>query len=351
VKGFFPVGRKSFSLPQEIPLLDIATINHELSRSELVRPRKVISQTRRRVLVHGLTYFGEVFSEFMSGDGWEFVYYPDNGLGNLVAMGNELRRCDLVYQIGGRVTVGKFLSAAKLLRKDRIVMHWVGSDTLEAQAALNSGRCERWVLNAIHHWADSPWILDELREMGVGCEYVPLPSPRISNSSAPLAEEFKVLVYVPSVECSELYGLDKILEAARALPEIQFELVGLRDGPLEFPPANIRFHERVSDLNEYYKQATVMWRPTRHDGLSWMVCEALGYGRHVLWSYPLPGCRLVRSACEAISQIQELRRLHCAKKLKVNCEGAAFVSTGDFFPPNFKRTILDHLDKLLVPAE
>jgi Glycosyl transferases group 1 len=308
----------------------------------------IVSQTRRRVLVHGLTYFGQAFSEFMSGDGWEFVYYPDSGLANLVAMGTALRRCDLVYQIGGRVTVGKFLSAARLLRKDRIVMHWVGSDTLEAQSVASSRRCEPWVLNSIHHWADSPWILKEVRELGVGCEYVPLPSPRISNSLAPLPEEFKVLVYVPSVECSELYGLDKILEVARTVPDVPFELVGLRDGPPQSPPKNIRFHARVPDLTEYYKQATVVWRPTRHDGLSWMVCEALAHGRHVLWSYPFPGCTLVRSTSEAIAEIQDLRQLHRAHKLNVNCEGAAFISAGDFFPANFRRNILGHLENILV---
>lgn len=308
-------------------------------------------QSRRRVLVHGLTYFGEVFSDFMSGDGWEFVYYPDSGVANLVAMGNALRRCDLVYQIGGRVTVGKFLSAARLLRKDRIVMHWVGSDALEAQSVVSSGRCEPWVLNSIDHWADSTWILKEVRALGVGCKYVPLPSPRVSNSCTPLPDEFKVLVYVPSVECSELYGLDKILEAARTLPDVRFELVGLRDGPLESPPENIRFHERVPDLFEYYKQATVVWRPTRHDGLSWMVCEALGHGRHVLWSYPFPGCTLVRSTSEAIAEIRNLHQLHCAQKLNVNCEGAAFISTGDFFPANFKRNILCHLEKILVSSQ
>jgi hypothetical protein len=297
-----------------------------------------------------LTYFGQAFSEFMSGDGWEFVYYPDSGVANLVAMGNALRRCDLVYQIGGRVTIGKFLSAARLLRKNRIVMHWVGSDTLEAQSVVSSSGCEPWVLNSIRHWADSPWILKEVKELGVGCEYVPLPSPRISNSLAPLPEEFKVLVYVPSVECSELYGLDKILEVARTVHDVPFELVGLRDGPLKSPPENIRFHARVPDLTEYYKRATVVWRPTRHDGLSWMVCEALAHGRHVLWSYPFPGCTLVRSTSEAIAEIQDLRQLHRAQKLNVNCEGAAFISAGDFFPANFKRNILGHLENILVSS-
>src|SRR6266403_1239163 len=40
----------------------------------------------------------------------------------------------------------------------------------------------------------------------------------------------------------------------------------------------------------FYKRASVVWRPVRHDGLSFMVLEALGHGRHVLWTYEFPGC-------------------------------------------------------------
>src|SRR5215470_13704824 len=116
----------------------------------------------RRVLVHGLVYFGDVFADFMTGDGWEFKYYPDKGLGNLAAMTNALRQCDLVYQIGGRVTIGKFLRTAKLFGKDRIVMHWVGSDTLDQKEAAAAGKSDPWVLKTIRHWADSEWIHKEV---------------------------------------------------------------------------------------------------------------------------------------------------------------------------------------------
>jgi hypothetical protein len=308
-------------------------------------------QSRRRVLVHGLAYFGEIFSEFMSGDGWEFVYYPDRGLTNLVAMSNALRRCDLVYQIGGRVTIGKFLGAAKLFRKNRIVMHWVGSDSLQAKSAVSLGKRDPWVLNSIHHWADSTWILDEVRNLGVGCAYVPLPSPRIPDKLEALPAEFTVLVYVPSVKCAELYGLDLIQEAAKALPDVRFELVGLRDGPLKSHPGNIRVHPRIPDLTDFYRKSTIVWRPTRHDGLSWTVCEALGHGRHVLWSYPFPGCTLVRSASAAVSEIRKLQGLHATRELQVNREGASFISKSNFCPATFRRNIRCHLEKILTSAE
>src|SRR5215467_1048558 len=164
----------------------------------------------RRVLVHGLDYFGPALASFLSGEDWEFQYFPDKGVGNIAAMTNALRKCDLVYQIGGRITVGKFLRAAKLLGKSRIVMHWVGSDVLEHQEAAAAGRSNPWVLNEVHHWADSEWISREVTELGVHCDSVPLPSTKAPVCPWPLPREFSVLVYVPSVKNSDLYGLDMI---------------------------------------------------------------------------------------------------------------------------------------------
>src|ERR1700690_2639951 len=83
------------------------------------------AQVTRRVLVHGLVYFGRIFADFMTDDEWEFCYYPDEGLGNLGRMLREVATCDLVYQLGGRVTEGKFLKIAHALGKKHIVMHWL----------------------------------------------------------------------------------------------------------------------------------------------------------------------------------------------------------------------------------
>jgi hypothetical protein len=297
--------------------------------------------------VHGLVYFGEVFADFMTGEGTTFRYYPDRGVRNLVSMANELRNCDLVYQIGGRVTIGKFLRAAKLLGKKRIVMHWIGSDVLEQREALAAGKLDPWVLKTVHHWADSEWIAREVSALGVSCELVPLPSVRVPESPSPMPKQFRVLVYMPSLESSELYGLDMILEVARKLPEIQFELVGLREGSIPDPPANLNVHRRIPNLCEFYKRASVVWRPTRHDGLSWMVCEALGHGRHVLWSYPFPGCIQVNSAFDACTQISRLYRSHQEKNLPINQAGVSFVAESEYHPQCFRNKIRSRVASIL----
>lgn len=305
----------------------------------------------RRVLVHGLVYFGEVFADFMSGDGWEFQYFPDQGLGNLAAMTNALRNCDLVYQIGGRVTIGKFLTATRLLGRHRIVMHWVGSDTLDQRPDADNGKTDSWIRKGIHHWADSEWIRGEVSSLGISSELVPLPSPRVPENPLPLPSEFCVLVYVPSVERSELYGLDSILEVAKRLPQIRFELVGLRDGPIpnEIAP-NLRSHRRMPHLDEFYRRASVVWRPARHDGLSWMVLESLGYGRHVLWTYAFPGCIQSTSVSEAAAHLLRLYNLHQGRGLQLNTEGLSFMANSEYSPKSFKPRILSRLEEIIASS-
>jgi hypothetical protein len=275
----------------------------------------------RRVLVHGLPYFGQAFAEVMNGDGWEFSFYPDRGVANLAALGRALARCDIAYQIGGRVTVGKFLRAAKLLHKKHIVMHWAGSDVLEEKGFVGLGKSDPWVMNGIRHWAECGWMVSEVEQLGLTCECVPLPCSTLPKQASPLPVKFSVLVHMPSPEVGYLYGLDRILQVAASLRHIPFELVGLKSGHIENAPHNLRIHGRVPDLAEFYQRATVVWRPVRHDGLSFLVREALGHARYVLYTYPFQGCIQVSDANDAQREILRLYDLHQRDLLQPNSLG------------------------------
>lgn len=301
----------------------------------------------RRVLVHGLIYFGDMFAELMNGDGWDFRYYPDSGLRNFAAMASALGRCDLAYQIGGRVTIGKFLRVAKLLGKEKIVMHWVGSDVVDERPDVAEGLTASWVTKTLNHWAETDWTLREVKSLGVPCELVPLPSSRVPEAPSPLPERFSVLVYMPAVSRASLYGLDRILEAARALPDVLFELVGLKEGPIPNPPTNLRIHARIPNLTDFYRRASVLWRPVRHDGLSFMVLEALGHGRHVLWTYPFPGCIQVDSAPDACTEIRRLHDLHRQRRLELNSAGIEALKHRGYLPQFLKREIRGRLERIL----
>lgn len=309
--------------------------------------RRLHKNGTRRVLVHGLAYFGDIFADFMSGDGWEFRYYPDAGIRNFASILCELTSCDVVYQLGGRITRGKFLRVAHALQKKRIVMHWMGSDVLDDQEAALAGRADPWVVHELHHWAESDWMVREVRGLGAPCQLVPFPSALVPESPSPLPEKFSVLVYMPTIERAQLYGLDRILQVARELPQISFELVGLRDGPIVDAPCNLRIHGRVADLRNFYQQSTVMWRPVRHDGVSWMVLESLGHGRHVLWTYPFPGCLRVEGASDARDELLRLYQLHKNGDLGINEAGVRFIATGGYHPHISKAQILGRLERIL----
>ena len=304
-------------------------------------------KSTRRVLVHGLAYFGRLFADFMTGDGWEFRFYADREIGRLPAMARALYKCDLAYQIGGRVTIGRFLRAAKTLGKRKIVMHWIGSDTLSERHVVEEGKASPWVVEQIHHWADSVWLLDEVQALGVRADLVPLPSPLVPQQPTPMPNEFAVLVYAPDAEAARLYGLDRILEVVASLPHIRFELVGLRNGTLPSPPPNLRVQGRLPNLAEVFRSTSVLWRPARHDGLSFMVLEALGHGRHVLWSYPFPGCAWVRTAAEAREEILRLHALHQEGRLEMNYAGPQGLREHGYMPAQLKSAIRTRLETIL----
>jgi hypothetical protein len=300
----------------------------------------------RKILVHGLPYFGELFVNLMNGEGWDFRFYPDSGIGNLTRMLTSLMACDVAYQIGGRVTLGKFLRAAKWLRKNKIVIHWVGTDTIDERLAFASGKVDQWVRLKLTHWAETPWLSHEVNQLGTSCDVVPLPGALLPERPAPLPRDFSVLVYLPDASLGVLYGLDSILRVAQQLPQVQFELVGLAKGSINEPPSNLRIHGHVRNMTEFYQRSTVVWRPVKHDGLSFMVLESLAHGRYVIWSYAFPGCIHAGSDEEARDQIVRLHQMHSDGRLHLNEVGLQIVRE-KYLPQNLKEQILLRLEKLL----
>jgi hypothetical protein len=287
-----------------------------------------------------------MFAEMMSGDGWEFRFYSDEGIRDLVAMTHYLRSCDLAYQIGGRISFGKFLRVARLLGKEKIVVHWVGSDATLARKEAAEGKLEPWITERLHHWSDSQQVIQEMQAIGLNCEPIPLPSRWIPDEPSPLPYEFSVLVFVPDAARGELYGLDMILQVAKALPAVNFVLVGLKAGTVPDPPSNLQIHGHLPDLTEFYRRASVLWRPVRHDGLSCMVLEALGHGRHVLWTYAFPGCVRVTEAEEARAEIERLHHLHRHGQLEMNRTGARMIAE-KYAPQVVKKQILSRLTEIV----
>jgi hypothetical protein len=301
----------------------------------------------RRVLIHGLSYFTKQFPDVLKREGWDIRCYTHHSVAHLASMSFQLHRCDLAYTWGGRISMGKFVSSARLLQKKKLVMFWCGSDVLEARKEFDAGiRPDPWIAARIH-WAGAPWLADEVRSMGLACEYVPSTWVPILERPCPLPQRFSVLTYLPDANQASLYGVDRVLEVAQRLPEVAFTIIGLRPGQTIAVPKNVRFREWVSDMTPIYGSATVVWRPVRHDGLSFMALEALAHGRHVIWSYPFMGALVARNETAARIEIQRLHDLHDSGKLEINRAGMKFVQE-NFSPTRIRDGILSRWEEIIA---
>lgn len=299
-----------------------------------------------RVVVHGLPHFCQKLSGLLQGEGWDVRYHSQQSAAALATLANDLRRCDLAYTWGARVSMGKFLWAARCFGKENLVMLWSGSDIFFAREEHAAGKLEPWIARKIH-WAVSPWLAEEVRALGLRCEWVQASFVQPPAKVVPLPEKFSVLAYVPDREKSKLYGWDQIVEVAGALRSIQFNVVGLQPGvTLEAPP-NVKLHGWAKDLTPYLQRATVLWRPVGHDGLSFMVLEALAQGRHVLYSYPLPGCVEVKTASAAARELKRLQELHDSQVLSVNESGMRSTAK-DFSPQKVRADLLRRWEEIIL---
>ena len=124
----------------------------------------------------------------------------------------------------------------------------------------------------------------------------------------------------------EFYGGDVILEAARRLPGVRFDVVGTTDAPERQSPPNVRWHGWVTDMPRFYANATVVVRIPRHDGLGETVVEGLLNARHVLYTHEVPHVRTVRpaSAETVVTALVALRDDHLAHRLEPNLAGRVY---------------------------
>jgi hypothetical protein len=309
---------------------DVEVGSHDSGGRVLVKKnalaRREINNAQRsrrpyRVVVHGLPHFCEKLPGLLRNEMWDVRFHAQHSPIGLAALVADLRRCDLAYTWGGRISMGKFLWAARFLGNKKTIILWCGSDVLDAQKGLAHGGIDPWIAERTH-WAVSPTLAEEVRSLGLNCEYVQASFVSPIACPKPLPQKFSVLVFLPTAERTALYGWDRVIDVARELPSVEFKLVGLRDITPPPAPPNVIVHHWIADLTAMYEQSTVLWRPVRHDaGISFMVLEALSHGRHVLYTYPFPGCFQADGVESSRRQIERFLSLHNAGALRLNQDG------------------------------
>lgn len=278
-----------------------------------------------RIAIGGLPYFGRRMAELLSGDGWQARYLETRGWRPLPALQAlaYTRRADLLYQLGGQIERFSRPHALLTLAPRPCVMHWTGSDVLHAARATAQGRAAARLRDGCVHWAGAPWLAEELARIGVRAEWVPHSTVDASATVPPLPDgPFTVLTYLrPGRE--EFYGARAVRRVAASLPDAQVLVAGCER--LADAPGNVRCLGWVEDMGPVYARCHALLRMTEHDGLAFMVQEALAHGRYAVWNHPFPGAIEAGDAEAACVGLGELAEQHHSGCLLPNVSGAEHV--------------------------
>lgn len=277
----------------------------------------------RKAVVVGFDYYGDFLCNLINqqSDTWRLRYYPPTRFGTLRAVMATLG-ADAVIAFGGPGPNMAIVEAARW-RNIPVIVLWAGTDILTAKR-------DPQLLELIKRYrfinvSDGPWLVDELRELGIESKYVPVTAIEPAPLIAPLPERFSVLTYLPEPRRS-FYGEKLVYSIARELPEVPFRVVG-RGGRNPVAPPNVEFLGHIHHMPRAIDESSVLLRLPEHDGKSMLVLENLARGRHVVWNYDFPGVHHAERAGDAACILRELVKQHQQGKLEPNIVGYQYVAT------------------------
>lgn len=183
--------------------------------------------------------------------------------------------------------------AAFLLHRLRIVrsrvLYWIGSDVIRL-------RPNQTLVSGCRNIAGSAWIAEEVRSKGYACipRLFPVELRAGRGMPFPAADRLQVLSYIPDVQ-HELHGSSELMHLAAHSPDVDFRVIGGAGTWCPERPANVQFAGWVSDISVPISESHVLLRRTQHDSFSAFVREGIASGRHVIFTYDVPGVIWVRS--------------------------------------------------------
>lgn len=223
-----------------------------------------------------------------------------------------LRACDCVHLVWYDRLDGNLarkLVMARLLGKG-VVRQWVGSDVLWAV------HCQRMTMFSrqlgrigVLHATVSSGLKSRLGTVGIHAESLPVPAARVFPDAAlrERPDRATVLAYLPGKR-REFYGSAVIGRMARLFPDVRFLIVG-HDGVGTFQFPNVEWLGVCDDMESAYRRATILLRPSLHDGMPKMVLEALARGLFVIGPHEWAACERATGVAETAEALRRLIRV------------------------------------------
>lgn len=170
------------------------------------------------------------------------------------------------------------------------IVHFVGADiywlrkfpydSLKYLAGALKGSCD-------HILSENQAAHDELLDMGIPSEIVPIPS--YSNWEVkPLPDEFKVSIFLTNHSDFDKYLYEHTLSIVRAMPDVKFTVYGDAGSDVRYP--NLKHAGTIprADWPKYVYENSALLRICRHDTLPMASCEFLMAGRDVVTNITMP---------------------------------------------------------------
>jgi len=315
--------------------------------------KEQFSIQKNKLFLTGLPYFVRQLNEMVfNTDEWDVIQLDlektRTRTGRFIKIVKTLLNSDIWYQIGGHIGKGTIYKCAQVF-KVPVVIHWVGTDVLKVIEYFKNTKRLPYTGNLIH-WAGAPWLVEELKTVGIHSKFVPLPLKLLNTASEiglSLPQNFTIMSYIPDTR-PDFYGVEHIIHLAKDFPEIQFLIVGGKGSYIKDKPSNVRFLGWVNNIKEIFLKATVVIRLTKHDGYGGTIQEALSLGRHAIWSYPFPGVFQASDYFALKDHIKHLLELHYKGQLKLNIQGQEYVRqhmNPKLLAEEIRKNLINVLDK------
>lgn len=262
-----------------------------------------------------------------------WVLWPSTWAERIAFVGAMLRsdvmvRVGMPFDFAGE-TPRFWLAAVRALPGLRGVNYWTGSDVADfvarrASSELNTAEIEAVAL--LSHLAAHANLTAELASVSIEAPAITVPSPehRVPSPLPPMPDRFRVFTYAPDGERLAFYGGAEVVEAARRLPDVAFDIVGGTGAGLTDVPPNVTFHGWVDSMEEFYAATSVVVRLIEHDAVpGGTVEEGLVFGRHIIYSYPWPDTTHVEfgDVDGLTDALKVMQAAHAAGALEVNNAG------------------------------
>jgi hypothetical protein len=243
--------------------------------------------------------------------GYESVFAEMRDLADTRTWLKLINACDalvLVLYAAPERFLRRQIALAALLSKP-VVRWWVGSDVLSVVQDPRVRRAARAFDRVVRvNVAVAPHLVEELASAGVTATFLPsLLDPGHVSPVVGAQPRRSLLVYLPSSR-KDFYGFDVVRQAVEDNVDVEFVILADETHSLADHP-NVLSLGWVDDLDQIWDRVGGLLRITAHDGMPRMVLDALRREKHVIYAWPLAGCRLARTVDEVQAAVREFKSL------------------------------------------